>query len=467
MISRSIVTNRLLTMICGTLLVSLLLTAPMTPGEEESCESCHSGFKIFPAELIGPLEVPVGVEFEVTLIVTNPGNNDDSGDDDDDGHPSDLRNIHSELDLTETPHLALSSGSLAVTTPKVPSGATGTVIWTLIASAPGTFTVSCTINGTVHYDHTSDDPDSHPYRVGPIQHTIDVKPLPIRLSSYSLSTIAGQDRQFEVALSTLEPISDLSIILSENLREYSNLTFPQFEGEGDNGNGNEGDGNEGDGNDGDGEGDNGDGSFQFPIHLNASELLQFNLFLSSERKGVEGSLAITWVNFSGVRQSINLSVSIIERPQVIEDSINWNTLFGQVSGILLLGLFGASILFGGYPRKTKIYFARMRFAVGNRILLHCSISYFIIGLTLFHMLVLLVGPWGDSKFDGPLILGYIGLTLFLALGVHGRYQQQLMKQFGYRSWILAHRLLTSGIVVLGLIHAFRIGTHFAFLRGFP
>lgn len=425
---------------CVILLLSMLLLAPIGTGEEdEACESCHSGFTIFPTELIGPLEVPVGVEFEMSLILTNPKNNDYSGDDNDDAYPHDLIKISAELNLSGSPNLRLNTGSLAIETSKVSSGAGRTIIWSLIASGPGLATISCDVTATAYYDHTSDDPDAYSYIVRPIDHILDVKPLPIRLSSYSLSTMTGQEREYEVVLSTTEPITDLSLSVSDEMIEFTNLTFPGL--------------------------DNGTEDGLFPMALNDGEFLQFDLFLYSQYEGAEGALTITWVNFSGMRQSINLSISIIQPPTALEESINWFTILGQISGILLLGFFITSVLLGGFPTRTKSLFKKIGFKAGNRIQLHCTVSYFIIGLVLVHMLFLLMGPWGDSKFDGPVVLGYAGLFLFIALGVHGRFQRILIKKFGFKVWIWTHRFLTIGILILGLIHAFKIGTHFSFLRG--
>lgn len=387
-------------------------------------------------ELLGPLEVPAGESFEISLIITNAGNNDESDDDDDDGYPHELRNIWAELDLASSPNLELVEGSSpTVKVPDIGSGKSHTVIWTFLAQQPGEAVISCEVNATVHYKHSSSNPDTYDYRVGPIEHSLEVKTLPLRLSSYALSTMAGEERTHEVALSTLEPITNLTFIISSAIRPFLTLSFP-------------------------GSGQNGT-----PENLSEGGLLLLDVHLFSETEPAEGAITISWVNFSGVEQDLNLSVSIVQEPTMVEETLNWFSLSGQVSGILLLGLFLASVVLGGFPGMAKRYFRKIGFTAKKRVDLHCNISYFIIGITLFHMLVLLAGPWGNSKFEGPLILGYVGLCMFIALGVHGRYQKQFIKKLGFKAWIWGHRLLTMGILLLALIHALRIGTHFDMFRG--
>jgi len=419
------------------LIVLATIITPFPGEESDGCVRCHSGFEVFPVEFVTPNEVPIGEFFEVSLVITSLSNNEDSGDDDDDGYPHELRDIVVELNMDDSPNLELVNGTTRMEPPDVSSGSSRTLIWLFKAQEAGDEVLRVEVTATVYYKHSSNNPDTHRYQVAPPARMIRARPLPIRLSSYSLTAMAGNERIHEVILSAKEPITDLGFELTDEVRLYTELTFP----------------------------DANDSLLVPPFDLEEGDWLFMKLVLFSADKGADGSLKISWTNFSGVGQSINLTISIIKEPDVAGNTINWFSVSGQVSGILLLGFFIASVTLGGFPNHAKAFFRSRGLTSKKRVDLHCNVSYFIIALTLFHMLVLLAGPWRDSMFGQGINNGYVGLSLFVLLGFHGRYQRNLIKKWGFKNWIWGHRFLTLGILLIGLIHAYRIGTHFEIFRG--
>lgn len=415
-------------------MISITMVGPIISEDSDGCVECHSGFNVFPTELVAPTDVPTGEEFELALAISNPGNNEKTGDDDDDGYPHDLRDIEAELDLTDAPNLELVEGDLSIHGEDIDSGDEGALIWRIRSVGSGEGTVSCTVSATAYYKHNSNNPDTHRYTIGPLGRTITVKPLPVRLSTYSLSAREGKEATHEVLLTAKEPITNITITPSTGIQSFIELDYPQMTGN------------------------------VPPRELGEGDWLLMHMTLYSPDGGAEGVVSFNWTNFTGEEQFLNLSVVIIQESSVNTVSINWFSLSGQVSGFLLLFLFASSVIFGGFPNHLKRRFMKIGFNAKRRIDFHCQISYLIIGLVLFHMLVLLAGPWWNSKFELGVILGYVGLALFLALGLHGHFQRPLIRKFGYKVWLWGHRGLTLAILILALIHAVRIGTHFEIFR---
>lgn len=419
----------------------LITMAPLPAERDEGCSRCHSGIDVFHTDLLGPAEVPTDVEFEVSLVITNPEDNGDDGDDDDDGHPYTVIDLQAELDLSLAPGVVLVSGNLTRQGPDVASGNTVAIVWNLMANGSGEVRIRCNVSGTVYYDHSSGADDKHNYGFGPIEHIIIVKPLPIRLSGYSLSAIAGDDRSFEVLVTTNERLENLTFTPSSELIPFINLTIV-------NESGSVTPANEIDG-----------------MVLEPDEWLILQANITSADSAIEGAITISWTNESGSNQDINLTLVILERTAESGLGINWFSVSGQISGIFLIILFTASVILGGFPSRVRKIFKDRGIRARRRVELHCQVSYIIIALTIFHMLVLMAGPWGERLLDSGLVLGYIALGMMTGLGVHGAFQMKFIRIFGFKIWKRTHQILTIGVLIIALIHAVSIGTHFEFFRG--
>lgn len=286
------------------------------------CLECHSGFQPFTVELVSPVEIPVGETFEISVIITNNDNNLNNGDDDEDGFPYDIKQLGAELNLYNSTNLALSEGDYFQTGPDLIPGKSFTFFWILKAIDPGLVDVICEVNGTIFYDHETDDPDSFNYTVETMKQIIDVKPLSLHLSTYSIMTYINEERHHEVVLTADEDITDLRFIVSEEIQSYVNLTFPLQ-----NQNSN-------------------------LTSLIGGEWLLLNLTINSSKE-VSGALMISWVNSTEISQNLNLSIRILKKPISGTESLNWFKTSGQISGISLLGLFITSIFLGGNPPRVK------------------------------------------------------------------------------------------------------------------
>jgi len=419
----------LLILLAVGLILSTVLLAPHSGERSEGCVSCHSGWEIFPVRLQGPAEMPVDEEFEVSVVVSNPEDNGDPDDNDDDGFPYEVKDIEAELNLSGAPNVEIVGDNLTLSAPDLKPGESTTLIWHLRALSPGEANITASVKGTAYHKHNSNNPDSYDYTVGPLELTIMVKALPVRLSSYHISANAGENRSFEVILTTNESISNLTFTPSPEISPYLNLSV--INGTLLNGT------------------------------LEKGGWIIFRLALNSPKE-IHGSLLFSWVNSTNTRQNLTLSVDIISRQSFDTGGINWLSLSGRISGIAIIVLLGVSIVLGGFPPQIKKYLKKLG---KKRIDLHCQVSYLIIGVTIFHAAVLLVGPWGHRLLHPQMIMGYISTALMIFLGIHGAMPVKFTNTpLGGKKWRSTHKLITIGVLVTGLIHGIMLGTDLAFLR---
>jgi hypothetical protein len=128
-------------------------------------------------------------------------------------------------------------------------------------------------------------------------------------------------------------------------------------------------------------------------------------------------------------------------------------LMGRATGILLVGLLLASLALGLKKGGGK-----------PRVRIHCAFSWFIIGLSVYHGMMLAWGPYSRIMWSNYLLLGYATAAVMGASGVNGVLQHPVIRRLGYKRWLWVHRVMIISAVVLLTIHAIALGTDTAFLR---
>jgi len=128
-------------------------------------------------------------------------------------------------------------------------------------------------------------------------------------------------------------------------------------------------------------------------------------------------------------------------------------LMGRAIGILLVGLLLASLALGLKKGGGK-----------QRVRIHCAISWFIIGLSVYHGLMLAWGPYSRIMWSNYLLLGYATAAVMGASGVNGVLQHPVIRRSGYKRWLWVHRVTIISALVLLTIHAIALGTDTAVLR---
>lgn len=410
-------------------LLLIVMVAPYMGEESKGCIKCHSGFKPFTIELVGPVEVLLDETFEISVVITNNEDNENSNDDDDDGFPYDVKDVTAELNLSSTDNLELLEGKYSLSGSNIAPGESSTLTWKFKAINPGKTIIICDVTATVYHKHSSDNPDSYIYTVESFEHIINVKSLPLHLSTYSITATAGEEKSFEIIITTDEDITELTFTPSLEIVPFVNLSFVED-----------------------------DSNFTSLEKENYKILI---LEIYSKKGGFSGVLDVSWVNSTGTIENISISINILEKPSSGAESINWFSISGRLSGLLLLGLLIFSIVLGGFPPSVKKHLKKLG---KKRVVLHCQVSYLIVAISIFHLSVLIAGPWGSNLKDKGLILGFISLGLFIGLGIHGVLQRKFIKRFRAKKWRWIHRFLTIGVIVMLLIHAIMIGTEFSFLR---
>ena len=139
--------------------------------------------------------------------------------------------------------------------------------------------------------------------------------------------------------------------------------------------------------------------------------------------------------------------------QAPSSQLKW---IGRLTGILSPGLLAFSAILGGVKKADGAMRARV----------HCAISWFALTLSVYHGIMLAVGPYSSIQFTALMNVGYASAGLMAASSVNGASSEWLIRKTGYRAWLNLHRLLITPATVLVLYHGIMLGTDLQPRRGF-
>ena len=173
---------------------------------------------------------------------------------------------------------------------------------------------------------------------------------------------------------------------------------------------------------------------------------------------VDGNIIISWRE-NGTPYSI--PVAVIYAPDA-GGSSTVDHLAGRIAGLATIIVLAASLILGGLW-NTRGYLNR-KIKARTRVRAHCGVSWFLVALSLYHGLVLMLGAYSNQLGNGWIVAGYISMLAMLIAALSGGFQRSITRLIGARGWRYLHLYSTLGALGLGMLHGVRIGTDLAFIR---
>jgi len=166
-----------------------------------------------------------------------------------------------------------------------------------------------------------------------------------------------------------------------------------------------------------------------------------------------GRLDIFWENSTGARNATFVMVRALSGPAEAgqQGPVRW---MGRATGLLSLGLLASSVVLGYVKGGGR-----------RRVRLHCAVSWFILGLSVYHGLSLVLLPYNRVWLGSWVVLGYVSAAVMGFSSLNGLLQRWWTKRLGRRNWLWLHRLSLVLAIILVVVHALMIGTDFRFLQG--
>ena len=137
--------------------------------------------------------------------------------------------------------------------------------------------------------------------------------------------------------------------------------------------------------------------------------------------------------------------------------------WGQVLGFAGTFLIIPSLVFGGTFGKGSVALLNKAFGgPRTRVLFHNSMSFWLLGVSLLHMLLFLYESfWSWSH---GLVWGGLSLACMIGLGVTGATQRSFVAKWGFNRWRFVHFAMGILVFVFVLVHIVADGTHLAPIR---
>jgi len=182
------------------------------------------------------------------------------------------------------------------------------------------------------------------------------------------------------------------------------------------------------------------------------------------RIGAEGNLTLSWYADGGI---VELPILIVVVPEPEEDGgVGIFHELGKYLGIASLVLLLVGYFTGGTGALKDV--ANNIFgSAAKRVKFHCALSYEVLALSVFHLAVLIYGPYSrpEQYLSWQVSLGFIALFIMIVISVNGIFQKRLVRAMGYQNWRRVHSWGSYIATALVVVHALLIGSHFGWFRG--
>lgn len=397
-------------------IMAVALVSPPVAAYGQLCNTCHTGnnpssgyvLQMPRVTIDFPMAAPPNASIGITLRVDHPGS-------------YELAAPRATIATNGAGWLSPEEPATKPLPPISSSGGSAATQWNLtMANSSGTLFIGAKLNFTAYFRHTvTHDNDERQYSL--MQYgEIAVRPLALYTSVGELqlrTDRSGGSTGFQLV--TYSEIRNLSLTLSSNLKMAIEIT-PGFIGS------------------------LPPGRQQY-IEVSSEHL---------EETVNNGRIDITWENATGMRNASFVSVRILG-PSVSPPPAGNNPLrlTGRVMGMFSLGLLIGSLVLGMVKWGGK-----------RRVRIHCAISWFIVGLSAYHGIMLVLGPYSRQIWGNFLLLGYASAVLMGVSGVNGLIQGWMSRVAGYKTWQWTHRIAIIAAVVLVILHGIYLGTDLAFIR---
>lgn len=389
--------------------------SPPAAADGQPCSACHAGTNPSGGYLLRmptlsasfPSVVPPSTGFNYTLKVSHPGK-------------FTARQPVAAASVEGAGHPVAGESLSRALSSMGESGGTETVTWSLsTGNASGTLFVNSTLKFTARYRHSnSRDNDVNPFTLR-VYSTISVRPVALYATAtdITLLAVAGQVVMFEMV--SYSDIRNITLTASANLHDAITMTPHNV-------------------------------SWLPPGQKHTVQLYA----VAGAAIVDNGRIDIMWENRTGARDAAFVVVRTEGRATgpMPENPIRWT---GRATGLLSLGLLVTSVVLGYVRRGGK-----------RRVRVHCAVSWFILGLSAYHGILLVLGPYNRVWLGNWLLLGYGAAVSMGVSSVNGLLQRRMTKRIGHKAWMWLHRISLLTAIVLVVIHAILIGTDFKPVRQF-
>lgn len=176
---------------------------------------------------------------------------------------------------------------------------------------------------------------------------------------------------------------------------------------------------------------------------------------------MESEMIIRWTEGSEKKEA-PLKITIVE----LRSGDAGGDLFlsvGQITGIAAFILVLIGYFIGGTSFLKKKANALFKTAA-RRIRFHCALSYLVMQLAFFHIVVLIYGPYRETFLDWEVVLGWLAMLIMVIISINGIFQKRFIGFMGYQNWRRIHAWGTYMATGLIIVHLLTYGSHFFWFR---
>ena len=392
--------------------VLIAASSAATPGNS-NCSLHHSGSQpsggytyVEPTlSFSGPEFVPPNSTFNVKFLVYSLGK-------------------YEVLSATATVSVSgegeLAAGEQASKTlPNIPgTGGTSTANWTLKAkNLEGAILATVNLTFTAHYQHSGSSNNDYFHSIISSYH-VTVRTTAIQLSESQFAFTVGERSSVAFDIIIHSPIRNLTVTESSNLNGLVEATPHSIA--------------------------------SIEAGQNATVTLSFN---GNQSIVDNGRVNIVWANVNGSLDSTFVTVKISERQDANQAEIPVLKWTGRITGMASVGLLVASAGLG-----------MIKIGKERRMRIHCTISWFLLFLSSYHGIILVIGPYSSLMFATNMIMGYVSTITMGIVSVNGLIEKWMTKVTSHTTWLWMHRFFVIVGIALGVAHGILIGTDFAPIR---
>ena len=396
-------------------ITALAALSPPVTSDGQPCSTCHTGtspsgtylFKMPSLSAIYPSVAPPDTDFNYTLKVSHPGKFTVR-------QPTAIAKV-------EGAGRPIAGESLSKGLPSMgESGGTQTVSWSLsTGNTTGRIFINATLQFTARYRHTtSGDNDENPYLLR-VYSTISVRPVALYTTATDISLPAQVGRPATFELISYSDMRNITLTASANLDGAITL------------------------------------SPYFISGLSPGQKHTVQLYVIGNSATVDnGRIDIVWENQTGEREAAFVVVRTVG-PAAGPDPDNPIRWTGRATGLLSLGLLITSVVLGYVKKGGK-----------RRVRVHCAVSWFILGLSVYHGIMLVLGPYDRVWLTNWVLLGYASAVVMGVSSISGLARDWMTKRSSHKAWIWFHRAFLITAIALAVFHALLLGTDLRFVRQF-
>jgi hypothetical protein len=197
-------------------------------------------------------------------------------------------------------------------------------------------------------------------------------------------------------------------------------------------------------------------------HLFTGEMAYFGLtadFNGEDEEDINDPLIISWEEDGS---SYVAAIKVMYNPPS-EEETNYVPLVGRAVGFISFIILVISTLTGGTISGIKSFLNR-KLGARRRRNVHCAISWLLLGLALYHGMILVTGVYYQVAWNILIVLGWLAIISMIVASLAGLFMTWFIKRMGRRNW----RILNIGSsvipIMLVVVHMVLIGTDFEFVR---